>query len=98
MSKTADWVTPPRAVLLVVALMLSAALYNSLADPAGGIGRDHGLPLTGASGGCRGTDAQVADPTAPHGMFILDPPTGTPGGNAKAVAQYLMNSTVACGA
>lgn len=47
---------------------------------------------------CLSTDAQVADPSAPHGEFVLDPPTEPHHAYYSDVQTYLLNNPILCGA
>jgi len=51
-----------------------------------------------SSPSCLGSNSEVADPSAPHGAFVLDPPTGPHHAYYSDVQSYLVQNPVLCGA
>jgi len=79
-------------VPIVVGVTLGLVLL-SLAFLSGHLGS------TGPStSGCSSPDAQVSDPTAPHGMFVLSPPVNAKQAYYADSNQFLVNNSVTCGA
>ncbi|MCI4323178.1 MAG: hypothetical protein L3K03_04045 [Thermoplasmata archaeon] len=76
-------------------LILAAVVF--LRDPGA-----YQIPGGGSRGtslaSCRSSDAPVADPSAPHGLFILNPPTRSGEPYYADTLQYLQNNSVLCGA
>jgi hypothetical protein len=53
---------------------------------------------SGSAVQCRAPDPKVADPSAPHGLFVLSPPAGTRQPYYADSVQFLQDNPVVCGA
>jgi hypothetical protein len=90
---SAGWPRPLLAILVGVILATTAV--------GAGFILSHPDPSSASSGpapSCLSADSQVADPTAPHGEFVLQPPTGPHNPLYADVQTYLLHNPVLCGA
>jgi hypothetical protein len=81
----------PVTVAVLLGLVLGIAGVG-LALNANSLGPTAGAPS------CGGADPSVADPSAPHGAFVLDPPTGPHNAYFSDVESFLVPNPLLCGA
>jgi len=89
---SAGWSRPLVAIVLGVILATTAVGAGLVLGRLGSSPNGVGAPS------CLRADGQVADPSAPHGEFILDPPTNVHNALYGDVQTYLLNNPVVCGA
>ncbi|MCI4373516.1 MAG: hypothetical protein L3K02_07745 [Thermoplasmata archaeon] len=92
-SGPAEWSRPLVAIILGVILATTAVGAGFVLSRLG----SSSTSGVGAPSCLRAND-QVADPSAPHGEFILDPPTNLHNEFYTDVQTYLLNNPVVCGA
>jgi hypothetical protein len=81
-------------VVLIAVILASTAVGAGLVLGKLGVATSSGGPAPS----CLTPDSQVADPSAPHGAFVLQPPSGVHNPLYADVQQYLLHNPVLCGA
>ena len=83
---------PTALALLVLGVSIGLILVSVIALP------DRGGPPNTEPLDCAAPDARVADPSGPHGLFVLNPPTNSTQAYFADTLQYLVNTSAVCGA
>jgi hypothetical protein len=82
----------------LVSLVVGAALGVALVLPLLILGSPGSPRAPSPLWSCRLDDPAVPAPAAPHGLFVLSPPTNPGGSNYNLTVAYLLNNPAVCGA
>jgi len=88
----------PRRVLGALLIAAVAIVVVIAAIGVGLLPNPLGTPPPNSPAQCRTSDPGVADPDAPHGLFVLSPPTGPHQPYYTDSVQFLQNNPTVCGA
>ncbi|MCI4372946.1 MAG: hypothetical protein L3K02_04820, partial [Thermoplasmata archaeon] len=89
---------PANVLAILVGILVGASSVGAAFVLETHLPRSTTPPGSPPSNGCSASDPAVADPSAPHGAFILDPPTDRHDAYYADLQTYLLNNPVLCGA